>query len=184
MLTITFDELEEALAACEAPLAAAEAHGSLCGALAGVGRFDAAAWVDGVVAERADASAALRTRNLLATLAAETETALIGQDMDFGPLLPGDDEPLAQRVAALAEWCAGFLFGLATGGLAAAGGEAPEAVHEVVRDFGEISRASIDPEESEESNETSYAELVEYLRAATQLAYEELAPQRAAGGEP
>jgi hypothetical protein len=184
MLTVTFDELEAALAACEAPLAAAEAHGSLCGSLAGVGRFDAAAWVDGLVAAPGEDGDALRTRNLLATLAAETETALVGQDMDFEPLLPGDDEPLERRVVALGEWCAGFLYGLGSGGPAAAGDAAPEAVQEVVRDFGEISRASIDPEESEESNETSYAELVEYLRAATQLAYEELAPQRAAGGEP
>ena len=60
-------------------------------------------------------------------------------------------------------------------------GAVPEAVHEVVRDFGEISRASIDAEETAESNEASYAEIVEYLRAGTQLAYEELEAHRAGG---
>jgi uncharacterized protein YgfB (UPF0149 family) len=182
MLTVTFDELEEALEASAASAAAAEAHGSLCGTLAASSRFDADAWIGIVLPEAGEGSAALRTRNLLETLAAETEAALSGQDMDFEPLLPGDEEPLERRVAALAAWCAGFLYGIGTGGLEAEGA-VPEAVHEVVRDFGEISRASIDAEESEESNESSYAEIVEYLRAGTQLVYEELAARRA-GREP
>jgi uncharacterized protein len=181
MLTVTFDELDEALAACAAPLAAAEAHGALCGALAAVGRFDAAAWVDAALpqAGTGTGSEALRSRNLLETLVAETAAAFAGQDMEFEPLLPGDDAPLERRVAALADWCAGFLYGAGSGGLAPGAGAIPAAVREVVRDFGEISRATIDPEESEESNETSYAEIVEYLRAGAQLAYEELAAYRA-----
>jgi uncharacterized protein YgfB (UPF0149 family) len=181
MLTVTFDELEEALAACDAPVAAAEAHGSLCGTLAAVARFDPEAWIGGILPEAGEGTDALRTRNLLETLVEETQAALASHDMEFEPLLPGDDEPLERRVAALAEWCAGFLYGVGTGELKAGEGEAPEAVHEVVRDFGEISRASIDAEESEESNEASYAEIVEYLRAGTQLAYEELEAHRAGG---
>ena len=34
-----------------------------------------------------------------------------------------------------------------------------------------------------EENEAAYAELVEYVRAAAQLAYEELAPYRAGGAD-
>jgi uncharacterized protein YgfB (UPF0149 family) len=181
MLTVTFDELEEALAASDAPLAAAEAHGSLCGTLAAAARFDADAWIAGLVPDAAAGTEALRTRNLLATLIEETQAALAGQDMDFEPLLPGDDEALERRVEALAEWCAGFLFGVGTGGLAPDTASVPEAVAEVVRDFGEISRASIDAEETAESNEESYVEIVEYLRAGTQLAYEELEAHRAGG---
>jgi uncharacterized protein len=181
MLTVTFEELEEALAACDAPVAAAEAHGSLCGALAAVARFEADAWIGGMLPDEGAGTEALRVRNLLETLVAETQAALVGQDMEFEPLLPADDVPLERRVAALGEWCAGFLYGVGTGGLTAGDGGVPEAVHEVVRDFGEISRASIDAEEPDESNETSYAEIVEYLRAATQLAYEELEAHRAGG---
>jgi uncharacterized protein YgfB (UPF0149 family) len=51
-------------------------------------------------------------------------------------------------------------------------------VDEVLRDFGEISRAAVDAGETPESNEVSYAELVEYLRAGAQLTYEELAAHR------
>jgi hypothetical protein len=179
MLSVTFEELEQTLAACDAPVGAAEAHGSLCGALAAVAGFDSDGWIGGLLAEEGTDVEALRLRNLLAALVDETQAALASQDMEFEPLLPADEEPLERRVAALAEWCAGFLYGVGTGGLALGAGAVPEAVDEVVRDFGEISRASIDAEESAESNEASYAEIVEYLRAGTQLAYEELAPRRA-----
>ena len=181
MLTITFEELEEALAASDAPVAAAEAHGSLCGTLVAAARFDADAWVSGLVADDAAGNEALRTRNLLATLIEETQVALASQDMDFEPLLPDDESALERRVAALGEWCGGFLYGVGTGGLGADAVTVPEAVQEVVNDFGEISRASIDAEETAESNEESYAEIVEYLRAGTQLAYEELEAHRAGG---
>jgi uncharacterized protein len=181
MLTITFEELEEALVASAAPIAAAEAHGSLCGTLAAAARFDAEAFVAGLVPAAGEGNEALRTRNLLATLIEETQTALASADMDFAPLLPDDDASLERRVEALAEWCAGFLYGVGVGGLSPDDGAVPEAVHEVVRDFGDISRASIDAEESAESNEASYAEIVEYLRAGTQLAYEELEARRGGG---
>ena len=183
MLTVTFDELEAALAASDAPLAAAEVHGALCGALAGDARFDPDAWVDTVLpdAVAVEDARALRSRNLLETLVAETQEALAGPDMEFEPLLPSDDEPLERRVQAIADWCAGYLGGIGTAQFAPGTPALPAAVDEVVRDFSEISRAAIDAGETEESNETSYAEIVEYLRAGAQLAYEELAAHRAGG---
>ncbi len=38
----------------------------------------------------------------------------------------------------------------------------------------QITRATVEDESDEESNEAAYAELVEYLRIAAQLTYEEL----------
>ena len=184
MLTVTFDELESALAACAAPVQAAEAHGALAGALAGDARFDAGSWVDDVLGGEGRDESTLHARNLLETLVEETQAALAGPDMEFTPLLPDDDEPLERRVKALAEWCAGYLYGIGSGGFTKAAGMLPEPVDEVVRDFGEISRAAIDAEETAESNENSYAEIVEYLRAGAQLAYEELAAHRAGAAAP
>ena len=177
MLTVTFAELESALATGKATLDAGEAHGVLCGGLAAVNGYSAAAWLREPVAAAGGGAVALRARDLLETLYAETAAALVGQDLDFTPLLPDDEQPLAQRVGALGEWCAGFLYGVGTG--VPAGTVLSAAAEEVLHDFGEIRRAIVDGGESEESNEGAYAELVEYLRAGAQLVYDELGAWRA-----
>jgi uncharacterized protein YgfB (UPF0149 family) len=183
MLTVTFEELDAALAACSAPVVAAEAHGALCGALAADAAFDPTAWARELLPDEDAPSEQLHARNLLVTLAAETQAAFAALQLEIGPLLPDDDVALEARTAALAAWCTGYLYGLGAMAVAASGA-VPDAVAEVMRDVGEISRASVDPEETEESSEQAYAELVEYLRASSQLVYEELAAQRAAGGSP
>ena len=71
----------------------------------------------------------------------------------------------------------GFLYGLGTGhisDLEALNGD----VGEIVRDFTEISRASGDDADADESNEQAYAELVEFIRVAAQVVFEELLPLR------
>ncbi len=181
MLTVTYDELESALAECDLPVAAAEAHGSLCGALAAVPGYGASDWLADLLAD-AGSEAEPSARELLQTLHGETHAALASGLMELEPLLPNDDLPLEQRAAALAAWCNGFLYGLG-GGLPQAGAW-PESVQEVVTDFSEIGRASVGDEETEETNEVAYAELVEYLRASAQLAYDDLVEHRAQGGTP
>ena len=52
-------------------------------------------------------------------------------------------------------------------------------VGEIVRDFTEISRATGDDADADESNEQAYAELVEFIRVAAQVVFEELLPLRA-----
>ena len=88
------------------------------------------------------------------------------------PLLPDDEEALETRTAALAEWCTGFLAGLGSVPVPTEGW--PDTVREIVADFGEIARAAVGEEDSPEDSEASYVELVEYLRAGTQLVHEEL----------
>jgi uncharacterized protein YgfB (UPF0149 family) len=51
-------------------------------------------------------------------------------------------------------------------------------VGEIVRDFTEISRATGDDADVDESNEQAYAELVEFIRVAAQVVFEELLPLR------
>ena len=100
--------------------------------------------------------------------------------MEFEPLLPDDEQPLNGRANALALWCTGFLYGLGTGhisDLEALNGD----VGEIVRDFTEISRATGDDADADESNEQAYAELVEFIRVAAQVVFEELLPLRRAG---
>jgi hypothetical protein len=92
----------------------------------------------------------------------------------------------------MAQWCEGFLHGL----VMRADSEqlkkrlASEPLSDIIRDLLEISRAAVDAAADEETNEAAYTELLEYLRVAAQLVYEELAefrrPARPAppGGRP
>ena len=55
---------------------------------------------------------------------------------------------------------------------------AAEPLSDIIRDMLQITRAGIDEESDDEDNEAAYAEIVEYIRVAAQLAYEELADIR------
>jgi uncharacterized protein YgfB (UPF0149 family) len=98
--------------------------------------------------------------------------------MEFQPLLPDDEEPLAVRGEALGAWCQGFLYGFGAAGTANRSA-LPESVSEFLADLARISQAGDVGSEAEEAEEAAYAELVEFLRAGVQLVYDELAALRA-----
>jgi yecA family protein len=97
-----------------------------------------------------------------------TEAALQDEEFTFLPLLPDDEEDIAQRTAALASWCAGFLagFAYAASGEGKAEGVFSEECSEALRDIAALAQAEAGEDESEDEAEDSYIELVEYLRVA------------------
>jgi uncharacterized protein len=175
MSDIRFKDFEDVLATAGGLADAAEAHGSLCGALCSVSPYKMQDWINEILPDGAalsDESAAVIERVFTATA-----TSFGEQGMEFEPLLPDDEQPLNGRANALALWCTGFLYGLGTGSISdleALSGD----VGEIVRDFTEISRATGDDAEGDESNEQAYAELVEFIRVAAQVVFEELLPLR------
>ena len=175
MSDIRFKAFEDVLATAGSLADAAEAHGSLCGALCAMSPYSMHDWINEIVPDGAalsDESAAMIERVFTATA-----TSFGEQGMEFEPLLPDDEQPLNGRANALALWCTGFLYGLGTGhisDLEALNGD----VGEIVRDFTEISRATGDDADADESNEQAYAELVEFIRVAAQVVFEELLPLR------
>ncbi len=182
MPNMTFEELDDALGACHASLSGAEAHGSLCGTLAVRGQWQPEHWIAELIPERGESDRERAAVELLELVFIETQSTLVRDQMEFQPLLPGDDTPIAGRVEALAAWCSGFLHGLGAGGLKE-GSDLPAEVQEIVRDFVEMSQAVVDPEETEEANEEAYVELQEYLRASAQLVYETLVLDRPGRGD-
>lgn len=174
MTTPTYLELEQALSGPTVTLEVAEAHGALCGALCATAGYGVEDWIQEVLP---DGAVSLRLRNLLGGVYARTREELAGPMFDFAPLLPDDETALEERVAALSDWCGGFLYGLGIGRVAGPDQLTGE-VGEIVKDFSEISRAEIAPPDGEEANETAYAELVEYVRAGALLVYEELGAVR------
>jgi uncharacterized protein len=156
---------------------AAEAHGTLAGCLCAVSGYRLDDWLKEILPEgRAGGAAAAQ----LAEVFRDTASALREPGMEFRLLLPEDEEPIEARTAALAQWCQGFLYGLGAGTIPDPA-QLPGEVGEIVRDFVEITRAGVDSAQSEESNESAYAELVEFVRVGGQLLFEELAGARRPG---
>jgi len=117
---------------------------------------------------------------MLDTLYQSTFWQLSERLSDFALLLPDDDSDADYRATAMAHWCEGFLHGLVSArhGDALRDRLAAEPLADIIRDILQITRAEVDGATDAETNEAAYAELVEYLRVAAQLAYEELSDIR------
>jgi uncharacterized protein len=120
----------------------------------------------------------MATSSALTALFGATIGSLRSTDMQFDLLLPDEADTLEERTRALGLWCNGFLYGLGSNG-AADPRQLSADVAEIVRDLGEISRAGVDGQDSEEANEVAFAELVEFVRVGVQLVFEELGQKRA-----
>jgi uncharacterized protein YgfB (UPF0149 family) len=173
-----FVEVAQALAGASSTVDAAEAHGLLCGALCARSRFRLTDWLEEVLPDAPRADAGDDPHSPLVQLYASTTSALAGIEMEFVPLLPDDDEPLADRVASLGGWCQGFLYGFGTAFPQRGRPGLPADVGELLSDFAEIARAGDVGNESESIEESAYVELTEYVRAGTQLIYDELEAER------
>lgn len=153
-------------------------HGSLCGALCRQKQdeVDPVALLDDseYVPNALDREQLLQMRD-------HTIAALTDLHSAFMPLLPDDDQPLAERASALGAWCEGFLYGLA-GRIKLELRECSEEVREIVKDFTEFTRSSLDSGDDDEGEENAYAELVEYIRVGAQLVFMELHPRLGAPG--
>lgn len=176
--TFDHDDLDAALRRCGSSWNAAQAHGLLCSRLAFAGADGAAQWLSQVLADtdpndpfRAECEISLET------LATATWRQLAGRQSEFLVLMPDDEEPAPVRAEALGQWCEGFLHGLVAEkhGTEMRARLAADPLAQIIKDLVEITRATADDEEEDEE---AWTELVEYLRVAAQLIYEELADFR------
>lgn len=178
---VDYDALDAALKRCDASWDAAQTHGLLTGRLAVSGVSAGPDWLLHVLEGTDEANAfRLECQKMLDTLYQSTFWQLSERFSEFSPLLPDDDSDASDRTVAMAHWCEGFLHGL----VSAKHGEelrnrlAAEPLADIIRDMLQITRAEVDDATDDESNEAAYAELVEYLRVAAQLTYEELSEVR------
>ena len=171
---MTYNEIQRVLTDERSMTDAAEAHGTLAGCLCAAIGYRFEDWLLEILPEgRAQPLAAASLRALFH----ETSGALEASEMEFDLLLPEDEASLDARTVALAQWCQGFLYGLGGSAIQDTNG-LPGEVGEIVRDLSEITRVGVDDGQSVESNESAYAELVEFVRVGVQLVFEELSPLR------
>ena len=182
--SVDHNDLDAALRRCGSHWSGAQAHGLLCGRLATAGTAAALPWRDQIF-EGVDAANALRSEceSMLDSLLQTTWQQLAERQSEFELLLPDDADDASLRAQALAHWSEGFLHGLVSEkqNEALTAKLQNEPLSDMIRDLLEITRASVDEEDDEEENELAYTEIVEYVRVAAQLAYEELADVREPG---
>ena len=178
---IDHNELNAVLKSCDSDWNSAQAHGLLCGRLSVLGTDGAMMWLNLVLkGSTSDNEVRGECAAMLEALFQSTWQQLTERQSDFELLLPDDDEDTSRKAEAIGNWCEGFLHGLVTGKHADELKKrlADEPLASLIKDMLEITRATFDQDDDEETNEAAYAELVEYIRVAAQLAYEELADFR------
>ena len=173
--------LDNILKSCGSIWNAGQVHGLLCSRLAVTGAEGATRWFAQVL-EETDPQNELRSEceAVLDALCSDTWRQLVERQSEFTLLLPGDEDSAVQRTEAMAQWCEGFLHGLVSEQhsedlkkrLSA------EPLADIIKDILQITRAIAGEEQGNEDDESAFAELVEYLRVAVQLTYEELADFR------
>jgi uncharacterized protein YgfB (UPF0149 family) len=186
-LIIDHNELDMALRRCGSNWSAGQSHGLLCSQLALAGAEGASRWLAQVLQDTdPESSACYECEAMLEALCAATWQQLAERQSEFTLLLPNDDAPAQLRAAGMAQWCEGFLHGLVseTHGEELRERLASDPLSDIIKDLVEISRATAGDEDDVEGNDNAFEELVEYLRVAAQLVYEELAEFRGAASAP
>jgi uncharacterized protein len=175
---MTHREIQSALDGMDITFDAAQAHGLLCGALCVRRVYDARAWIADLAEDAGAPAPDGAPPEALLAAHEETLDALRSTEFGFAPALPDDEVMLSERVSALGAWCDGFLYGIGSGAL---GGEVMKEgdIGEFLRDLTDIARVELEPGRSLDECEGDYTELVEFVRAGAQLAWEELAEARA-----
>ena len=152
----------------------AECHGVLCGLVCRTSGSTASDFLRYLAELQLLVNPGAVLGAALTEVVENTVQHLADEDMGFELWLPDDDELLEDRTMALAQWCSGFLAGLASGGqFEGLSGEASEAID----DLRQIARAELMVLEGEdqdsEEDEVAFTEIVEYVRVVTLMLRED-----------
>ncbi|KGT47347.1 MULTISPECIES: UPF0149 family protein [Acinetobacter] len=97
--------------------------------------------------------------DLLTGEAEDVFHSLSEDELDYLPLLPDDEHTLAERVQALADWCAGVVLGF---GLAS--GHIRSDERELIEHLQDVAAVEFEDSDDDAEGEESYQELYEFVR--------------------
>ena len=163
-----YDEVSHALDTTHLKPHASQVHGLISGVLCGNPK-GGMAWEELVTGGK-DAGKAHDVLELLYTATAQQLKDFL---FEFQLLLPNDNYPLPERAEALTLWTQGFLTGLKMANvqlIERGAGEVTEAINDMI----EIAKMNHEDVVASEEDENAYTELVEFVRMATVLIYQEL----------
>lgn len=164
-----YNELTSALNQTALKLHPSQVHGLINGILCG--SLDAkVAWEDLITGGEKKTG---KVHDILLKLYQASAKQLAEFLFEVTLVLPGDDESLPNRAEALTLWCQGFLTGLKIVHVKITDREASD-VTEAIDDLIEIAKMSYENVVASEEDETAYNELLEFVRMAVILIYQDL----------
>ncbi|BDM65467.1 hypothetical protein NFHSH190041_29190 [Shewanella sp. NFH-SH190041] len=179
--SICIENLKAALNHAEIGQHPVEVHGALVGLIAGGVESQQDGWHKPLADLMHDGQPLpAELKHLVADMYQDATARLADVEFGFVPMLPEEEEPLADRVEALSLWTQSFLTGLAIIQPKLNKGSAD--VREVIQDLAEIARVELDVTEDEES-EAAYMEILEFVRMAAILCYSEFGPEPSADNQ-
>jgi len=164
----TFRALNQALSKTTLKLHPSQVHGLITGVICGNPK-STAAWEELVTGGEDPAP----THQILQELYDSSANQLEDFLFEFQLLLPADSEDLPTRAEALTLWCQGMLTGLKLAQVQIVDREASEMT-EAINDLIEIAKMNYEDVVANEEDEAAYAELVEYVRVAIILIYQDM----------
>ncbi|MCU7842566.1 MAG: UPF0149 family protein [Candidatus Thiodiazotropha sp. (ex Monitilora ramsayi)] len=173
-----YGRFDQALESIGLDIGGSEAHGLVCGLICAGASEAHVEWIESLFADRPSNDLLVReARRMFGQLYLATRHQVADENLEFAPLLPEENNALQVRAQALVNWCEGYLYGMGLAGISEQQlvGDAKEALN----DISEFTRLDLDSLVDDESSENAYMELLEFLRVATLLIWEELAESRA-----
>jgi yecA family protein len=158
-----------ALEKTQSPLQAAEVHGLFCGIICVTPDNSDTHWEKLVMGPKKNKTSQADLEQLYATSIHEISEF----SFEFSLLLPSDRTDINIRTEALGLWCQGFLTGLQQAN-PPIGQFADTEVADALNDITEIAQVSYGDITGSDEDETSYFELVEYVRLAVLMVYHAL----------
>ena len=167
-----YQQLKSMLAIEDIDSTASEVHGVMCArACLGDEFLASATWLSLITGEATAPGTNQYFMEKLDEFVMQVRQTLTGGDYDL-ELLLGDDDAVDKQTEALGSWCQGFVLGILGAGEIELHG-LPEAAREIVRDFMEISGATVE-KNADEDDARALVELVEYVRVGVQVVFEDL----------
>jgi len=166
----TYKDLNKALSQTTLKLHPSELHGLICGILCGDLNTHSA-WETFKISSQEIVQTQI-LKDVFDVSALELNEWLF----DFQLILPLDAEELPIRAEALTLWAQGFLTGLKHVHVQIVD-RPPSDMTEAIHDLIEIAKMNYEEVISSEEDETAYVELVEYVRMAVILIYQDMRDQ-------
>ena len=171
-----FRELEQALNKTALKLHPSQVHGLICGILCGHPNGRTTAWEELITGGKDP----VKTHSLLQGLYDISAKQLDEFLFEFDLMLPANSEDLPLRAEALTLWCQGILTGLKLAQVQIVDRDQGE-ITEAIDDLIEIAKMNYEEVVASEEDESAYVELVEYVRMAVILIYQDIHKKEPSG---